>query len=70
MKNIKIYKIRIIYKEKGEIKEDVAYSFNAPKVRDLKQRSGYMGYEYLRYTLALTDNDLSNLMKIKENDNV
>lgn len=70
MKNIKLYKITIFYKEHDEIKEKVIYSFNPPKVKDLKRHSGYMGYEYLRYTLALTDNDISNLMRIKENNNV
>lgn len=70
MKNIKLYKISIIYKENGIIKNDIIYSFNPPKIRELKSHTGYMGYEYLRYTLTLSDSDITNLIKIKENKNV
>lgn len=70
MKNIKVYKITIIYKENDKIKNDIIYSFNPPKVRELKRHTGYMGYEYLRYTLTLSDSDITNLIKIKENKNV
>ena len=52
-----------------EIKNNIIYSLNPPKIRELKRHTGYMGYEYLRYTLTLSDSDITNLIKIKENKN-
>ena len=52
------------------MKNIIIYSLNPPKIRELKRHTGYMGYEYLRYTLTLSDSDITNLIKIKENKNV